>query len=451
MADVKQITASDGTVYDIADVTARSALASKQETLVSGTNIKTINGESVLGSGNITISGGSDVLFVAEYGATTYAEISAALDANKLLFCYVSWNDIVCPYIGVVNSQYAFSNLGAGESTVSLYVNSSNTWSYATSNLATKITASGILKGDGSGGVSAATAGTDYVVPSGRVAVSTSSDKLNGKDTRSVNSAPSEYISSASHHQGVSAEFKSQSTIGAGASFKNFWQVVTHTPWTDTSGGVPVQEAFAVDTSGNPMMKIRGSATDGASWGSWTKIAFENNGSANNLINDLTTGSSAPTDADYYISQYAGGGTSTTTYHRRPHSALWTYIKGKADAIYAAISHDHAAGDITSGTLPVNRGGTGAASFTANRAIISGSTTTGAFTTRAITNNTSATSAITGSTNLLTMNTLRYALNRATGVASADTGYTTYMVRGTALVSSETTPTNNGQIAWVYE
>jgi hypothetical protein len=32
--------------------------ASKQDTLVSGTNIKTINGSSVLGSGDLTVSGG---------------------------------------------------------------------------------------------------------------------------------------------------------------------------------------------------------------------------------------------------------------------------------------------------------------------------------------------------------------------------------------------------------
>ena len=36
-------------------------ISGKQDTLVSGTNIKTINGGSVLGSGNITISGGSSV------------------------------------------------------------------------------------------------------------------------------------------------------------------------------------------------------------------------------------------------------------------------------------------------------------------------------------------------------------------------------------------------------
>lgn len=51
MADISKITLN-GTDYNIKDSNA-------QETLVSGTNIKTINNESILGSGNITISGGS--------------------------------------------------------------------------------------------------------------------------------------------------------------------------------------------------------------------------------------------------------------------------------------------------------------------------------------------------------------------------------------------------------
>lgn len=59
------------------------------------------------------------------------------------------------------------------------------------------------------------------------------------------------------------------------------------------------------------------------------------------LINKLATGSSTPRDADYYISQYANGGTTTTTYHRRPMSALWTYVKGKADSVYSALGHTH--------------------------------------------------------------------------------------------------------------
>ena len=37
----------------------KTSIGNKQDTLVSGTNIKTINGESILGSGNITINGGS--------------------------------------------------------------------------------------------------------------------------------------------------------------------------------------------------------------------------------------------------------------------------------------------------------------------------------------------------------------------------------------------------------
>ena len=49
----------------------------------------------------------------------------------------------------------------------------------------------------------------------------------------------------------------------------------------------------------------------------------------NAFINALDTGSSTPVDADYYVSQYVSGGTTTTTFHRRPMSALWTYVKGK--------------------------------------------------------------------------------------------------------------------------
>lgn len=45
-----------GTLSDQTDL--QTALNEKQSTLVSGTNIKTINNESILGSGNITISGG---------------------------------------------------------------------------------------------------------------------------------------------------------------------------------------------------------------------------------------------------------------------------------------------------------------------------------------------------------------------------------------------------------
>jgi len=49
----------------------------------------------------------------------------------------------------------------------------------------------------------------------------------------------------------------------------------------------------------------------------------------NTWINQLSTGDSVPVDADYFISQYVGGGTSTTTFHRRPVSKIFDYVKGK--------------------------------------------------------------------------------------------------------------------------
>lgn len=69
------------------------------------------------------------------------------------------------------------------------------------------------------------------------------------------------------------------------------------------------------------------------------------------LINKLGLGTSAPTDDDYYIAQYAGGGTTNTSYYRRPHSALRTYLQNNLKLSAACI---------TSGTLPITRGGTGA-------------------------------------------------------------------------------------------
>ena len=68
---------------------------------------------------------------------------------------------------------------------------------------------------------------------------------------------------------------------------------------------------------------------------------------ASALINNLSIGDSTPQDNDYYVSQYAGGGTTSTTYYRRPVKTLWSYIKGKADATYqpkgsyAAANHTH--------------------------------------------------------------------------------------------------------------
>ncbi|MBR6099068.1 hypothetical protein IKP85_04910 [bacterium] len=55
-----------------------------QEALVSGTNIKTINNTSILGSGNIDIA--ADNIFIAVYDSTSYADVEAAYNAGKTIF-----------------------------------------------------------------------------------------------------------------------------------------------------------------------------------------------------------------------------------------------------------------------------------------------------------------------------------------------------------------------------
>lgn len=67
----------------------------------------------------------------------------------------------------------------------------------------------------------------------------------------------------------------------------------------------------------------------------------------NAFLNALTKGSTKPVDNDYYISQYVGGGDTTTTYHRRPMSALWDYIQDKTDAAYLPLTGGTITGPIT--------------------------------------------------------------------------------------------------------
>ena len=60
------------------------------------------------------------------------------------------------------------------------------------------------------------------------------------------------------------------------------------------------------------------------------------------LINSLITGVAAPEDADYYVAQYVGGGTSNTSFVRRPVSSLWEYIKDKISSVLRLTASNYA-------------------------------------------------------------------------------------------------------------
>lgn len=104
-------------------------------------------------------------------------------------------------------------------------------------------------------------------------------------------------------------------------------------PWSNTYGK---QLIFDDNTH-----KIFSRYLSNGNWSDWEAVAMLDKADANALMNALDTGSSTPVDADYYISQYVGGGTSTTTYHRRPMSALWDYIKGKISSILGLTASNY--------------------------------------------------------------------------------------------------------------
>lgn len=81
MVDISKI--SDGTnTYDIKDSEARSELSNKQDTLVSGTNIKTINNTSILGSGNIALPTVNNATLTIQKNGSNVATFTANASSN---------------------------------------------------------------------------------------------------------------------------------------------------------------------------------------------------------------------------------------------------------------------------------------------------------------------------------------------------------------------------------
>lgn len=140
--------------------------------------------------------------------------------------------------------------------------------------------------------------------------------------------------------------------------YGGLWQFYRNIAGTKT-GGTLVGYIDLNGWNGNVKGNVTGTATG--------IEQYSRNTVANYLINSLTTGSSDPVDADYYVSQYASGGSTTTTFHRRPMSALWNYIKGKISSVLGLTVSQYGGNAATAtsaanvtGTVAIVNGGTGA-------------------------------------------------------------------------------------------
>ena len=193
--------ASKGTSGVVDLGTVITDVSGKQDTLVSGTNIKTINNESLLGSGNITIQGGgggsytagtgiditNDVIsntgvtsvnsstgdvtitvptkvsdltndsgfisgmVVLTYGTSTWNDFITAYNAKKIVYCHVSGRMAFMAYVNnsgsnptEVEFQYVRSRNGhtdnyQGDQVYVYKLTSAGTWTTTTRNSYTKI------------------------------------------------------------------------------------------------------------------------------------------------------------------------------------------------------------------------------------------------------------------------------------------------------------------------
>lgn len=68
----------------VGDYATKTELASKQDTLVSGTNIKTINGQTLIGEGNIEIQGGGTITVDSELSTTSENPVQNKVITNAI-------------------------------------------------------------------------------------------------------------------------------------------------------------------------------------------------------------------------------------------------------------------------------------------------------------------------------------------------------------------------------
>jgi hypothetical protein len=101
----------------------QSALNAKQDTLVSGTNIKTVNGNSLVGSGNVTIAGASPYTTVGNSAGILVNNSTANTISASIL---IPGNTLVATQVLQLRAQVRKIG-GSGTVNVRFYINTTNT------------------------------------------------------------------------------------------------------------------------------------------------------------------------------------------------------------------------------------------------------------------------------------------------------------------------------------
>ena len=158
----------------------------------------------------------------------------------------------------------------------------------------------------------------------------TSAKHLLGDDTRSVNSAPSVYMSSGSRYGGRAGwqtEFKNVSSIGATSVMSGtYCYLQTHTPWSDSSGGYPIQVIYGASS---PSWRVGVSTT---AWSAWTKLADGGNAST---VNGKTVLANVPANAKFTDTNTTYGVATTST-----NGLMSSTDKSKLDGVAAGATTD---------------------------------------------------------------------------------------------------------------
>lgn len=156
-------------------------------------------------------------------------------------------------------------------------------------------------------------------------------------DTRSVNAPPSSYMGSGI--LGSKEEFKQNSTIGTSYLGGTYSHLITHTPWSDSAGGLPHQVAYGA----NGIMRRVGSST--SAWGSWYIMLDTRNYTS--YAADRTAFSEASISGRDIILTRANGGTVKIT--TQDSNTTYPVHEGTYDASFASSFRSESFGTAESG------------------------------------------------------------------------------------------------------